>query len=158
MLILKLRRRWYGLDVTQGTLKVGNRYTLYTLEDKVRSTKIPKITAIPYGTYPVDLTWSPKFQKLMPIIQNVPGFEGIRIHKGNTPDDTEGCLLVGSKMREGIILESKKAFDKLINTIREAKDKEEPIVIKITDEREKLIVIGLLGVIGIAAIIWLLNK
>ena len=48
---------------------------------------------IPAGTYPVERTWSPKFKKLMPLIQNVPDREGIRIHRGFLPEHSHGCIL-----------------------------------------------------------------
>ena len=48
---------------------------------------------IPAGTYPVERTWSPKFKKLMPLIQNVPDREGIRIHRGSLPEHSHGCIL-----------------------------------------------------------------
>ena len=48
---------------------------------------------IPAGTYPVERTWSPKFKKLLPLIQNVPDREGIRIHMGTAPEHSTGCVL-----------------------------------------------------------------
>ena len=48
---------------------------------------------IPAGTYPLDRTWSPKFKKLLPIVENVPDREGIRIHRGTIPEHSTGCIL-----------------------------------------------------------------
>lgn len=67
----------------------------YTLEDVVRSgPKVPGETAIPAGTYPLLITYSNRFKRLLPLVDNVPGFAGIRMHGGNTSANTEGCLLV----------------------------------------------------------------
>ncbi len=49
---------------------------------------------IPAGTYPLNRTWSPKFKKLLPIIEEVPEREGIRIHTGTKPEHSTGCVLV----------------------------------------------------------------
>ena len=48
---------------------------------------------IPEGTYPVERTWSPRFKKLLPLIQNVPDRDGIRIHRGTLPEHSHGCIL-----------------------------------------------------------------
>ena len=48
---------------------------------------------IPAGTYPLSRTWSPKFKKLLPLVEEVPDREGIRIHKGTIPEHSEGCIL-----------------------------------------------------------------
>ena len=80
---------------------------------------------IPAGTYPLDLTWSPKFKKLMPEVQDVPDRTGIRIHMGTKPEHSEGCILV-----DYMTLESVKAF---INRINKYTEDEEKIVIQISD-------------------------
>lgn len=93
---LHLRRIIYGKTETIGNLYIDGAYFCDTLEDVVR--KGPKIrgkTAIPAGEYPVIVTQSPKFKRLMPLVCDVPNFTGIRIHRGNTHEDTAGCILVG---------------------------------------------------------------
>jgi hypothetical protein len=80
---------------TTGTLLIDGVFKCFTLEDELREVKIKHETAIPAGTYPVEITQSARFNKLLPILLNVPGFEGIRIHAGNTCEDTSGCILVG---------------------------------------------------------------
>lgn len=64
---------------------------------------------IPEGTYPLRLTWSPRFKKLMPLIDEVPDREGIRIHMGTRPEHSQGCVLVSA-----LALENIKSFINLI--------------------------------------------
>ena len=81
---------------TLGTLRFEDGFVCQTLEDPVREgPKIYGDTAIPLGTYAVTITRSRKFDKMMPLLHNVPGFGGVRLHCGNNTDDTSGCILVG---------------------------------------------------------------
>ena len=73
-------------NATLGELWIDNRFFCYTLEDKVRQEKIKHETAIPAGTYEIQITYSPRFKQFMPLLLNVPNYEGIRIHKGNFAD------------------------------------------------------------------------
>lgn len=115
---LKLQRRYLGETYTIGTLYIdGNRYC-ETLEDKVRDlnkdgdlndvgeSKVYAETAIPYGTYNVIVTHSPKFGRDLPRLENVPHFEGILIHRGNTPENSAGCILVGENKVKGMVINS----------------------------------------------------
>lgn len=103
---------------TIGELSINGVHECYTLEDVVREVegepvekwKIKGKTAIPRGRYEVLMTYSPKFGRVMPQITGVPGFDGIRIHPGNTDADTEGCLLVGTSRGEDAIYNSRLAF------------------------------------------------
>jgi len=102
----------------------GYKFFSNTLEDKVRPTDESKIygeTAIPYGIYSLTITFSPKFNRLLPLVNNVPGFQGIRIHPGNTAEDTEGCILVGVNDQVGAIHQSKVTFDKLFSIFIDSK-------------------------------------
>lgn len=90
--------------------------------DYIKHAKIYGITAIPSGTYNVLLTYSPKFKKTLPLIQNVKGFEGIRIHSGNTADDSLGCILVGENKAKGKVLNSRATMDRLMPILKGAKD------------------------------------
>jgi hypothetical protein len=95
---LVVTRRWPSTVCTVGELTLNGKFFCYTLEDVVRPAKAAKVygaTAIPAGKYNVILSISNRFKKLMPLVQNVKGFEGIRIHPGNTAAHTHGCLLVG---------------------------------------------------------------
>lgn len=82
-------------DHTAGEVFYLGHHVCYTCEDLVRVEKIKGITAIPSGTYRVVLTMSNRFKKILPLLLDVPNFEGVRIHSGNTAEDTEGCILLG---------------------------------------------------------------
>ena len=113
---------------TIGKIYIDGEYFCDTLEDKVRDLnkngvfdgdekKVYGETAIPYGTYKVILSYSPKFKRILPELLDVPCFTGIRIHRGNTEKDTAGCLLVGENKVRGKVLNStywkKKLIEKL---------------------------------------------
>ena len=84
--------------------------------------KIPKKSAIPEGTYRVVVTNSQRFQKYLPLLVGVPGFEGVRIHSGNTSRDTEGCILVGQNLQVGKVLWSRITLEKLMKIIENEKE------------------------------------
>ncbi len=113
---------------TFGQLFVDGAKQCETLEDPVREVegatvdnwKIKGDTAIPRGRYRVIVNHSQRFGRDLPLFLNVPGFEGIRIHAGNTEADTEGCILVGTKRTATSILESRIAFNELFADIQEA--------------------------------------
>jgi len=135
---IEVKRFEYGTNFTISRLFLDGSFQCYVLEDVVRTTgiKIKKITAIPAGEYKLDLDFSPRYQKIMPHILSVPGFEGIRIHSGNTDEDTEGCLLVGEVWPGGnMITGSRSAYSKLFPKLQEAKDRKEDILITIVDTR-----------------------
>jgi len=111
---LIVNRKWFTDKSTIGELLIDNMFECYTLEDAVRPVKIDGKTAIPEGKYQVIIDFSNRFKKLMPHVLNVPGFEGIRVHAGNTDANTEGCLLLGRTKTKDFIGESKLAIDTFI--------------------------------------------
>ncbi len=131
---IKVERLGFLEKSTIGKLSIdGVDAGIYTLEDKVRQIenqavsawKVPGETAIPRGTYKVIVDFSNHFQKDLPHILDVRGFEGVRIHPGNTDADTEGCILVGKSWSGGdFIGESKVAFDELFEKIKSASEVE----------------------------------
>lgn len=93
---MTLVRKVFDPGFTIGELAIDGQPFCFICEDTVRQgKKVHGQTAIPAGTYNVVVTYSPRFKKQMPLLENVPGFSGIRIHAGNTAKDTEGCLLPG---------------------------------------------------------------
>jgi len=130
---LELIRKEFTDHSTIGDLLIDGQFFCYTLEDKVRAVKIPKQTAIPYGTYEVITNYSNRFKRVMPLILNVTGFEGVRIHSGNTDKDTEGCPLVGFKKGIDSIGQSKLAFTAFFQRLQ-AGLKEGKVQIEIKNE------------------------
>jgi hypothetical protein len=108
-------------DHTYGVLYLGGVWFCHTLEDRVRPTKIPGQTAIPAGRYQVIISMSPRFKRPLPLLLAVPGFEGIRIHPGNTAEDTEGCILPGYARGQNSVLQSRAAFDGLFSHLQVAR-------------------------------------
>lgn len=93
--------------------------------DSLQSIKQRKIygkTAIPRGKYQIAITYSNRFKKPLPLVLNVPGWEGVRIHPGNTDAHTEGCLLPGENLAVGKVLNSRYWFSKLYDKIKKALD------------------------------------
>lgn len=100
---IEVKRDFKEKHGTFGRLLIDGKFFCYTCEDVVREVpgkpfadcKIPGDTAIPRGRYPVIIDFSRRFQKHLPHILDVPCFLGVRIHSGNKPEDTEGCILLG---------------------------------------------------------------
>lgn len=113
---------------TIGELYIDGKFQCYTLEDTIRAKKIKGVTAIPEGTYKVGLRHSPRFSPNyghdMIWVKDVPNYQFILIHKGNTDTDTEGCLLLGGirgllKDKQAV-LNSKSAYDRVYPIISKA--------------------------------------
>lgn len=95
---LTLTRKIYTDRSTIGALDIDGTHQCDTLEDMTRrpDVKIWGKTAIPAGAYKVVITHSNRFKKELPLLLNVPNYEGVRIHTGNDDNNTEGCILVGT--------------------------------------------------------------
>jgi hypothetical protein len=128
---LVLTRQFGIQDATIGTLTVDGKFQCFTLEDVIRETKVYGKTAIPAGIYPVILCESPRFSdkyeklgrgRIVPLIDQVPGYKGIRIHVGNIAAHSEGCILVGHwpNRNEAKIVSSHKAFVALMKVLKPA--------------------------------------
>lgn len=151
---LTLTRNWRKATYTIGKLYVDGVYCCNTLEDtdrgldirmtdaQIRRKKVYGETAIPKGTYLVDMgTVSPKYKAVawydklcggrMPRLKAVPGFDGILIHPGTTALDTKGCILVGRNTKVGQLSESRATFQWLYMKMSAAAKKGETIVIEI---------------------------
>jgi len=138
---LMVIRSFFGKTCTIGSLFINDQFECYTLEDVVREVVGQPVsqwkkfgqTAIPRGRYEVIVTRSPRFGFDTPEILNVPGFSDIRMHKGNTDKDTEGCILLGAAKDENNedILESKVAFEAFLPKVQAAIGKGEKVYITI---------------------------
>jgi hypothetical protein len=139
-----IQREPSTLNSTAGTLIVDGVVECFTLEDVVREMpgkpvstwKLAGKTAIPTGAYQVIIDFSNRFQRPMPHVLNVPGFDGVRIHSGNTAADTEGCILLG-KQRNGLddVIESRVAFAEFFPKLQAAINRGEQVAITIAAAR-----------------------
>ncbi len=131
---LELRRTTYTRESTVGELFADGVFECYVLEDVVRPAgqKAFGRTAIPAGTYGVAVTMSNRFRRLMPLLLDVPGFTGVRIHSGNTAADTEGCLLLGLDRKTDFVGRSRDAYSRFFPRLQDAL-KNGPVRLTITD-------------------------
>lgn len=145
---LNLIRNIFFPRSTISDISIDDKFICNALEDTFRerkgfpvsSWKLQGVTCIPCGRYQIKWTYSKTFKKMLLQLLNVPGFEGVRIHKGNKPEDTEGCILTGFKDHEDWIKGSGKAYDILIPIIdAELKaDREVWINIKVDESNVKI--------------------
>lgn len=139
-------------DYTIGELNVDGKYLCDTIEDTVRPLpeecpntskgvackckgKVYGKTAVPAGTYKVKLGYSNRFKRILPQVLNVPHFIGILIHTGNSSNDTEGCIIVGTwdGKTENWASNSRVTLNKLMPLLKDATDKNEEITITINN-------------------------
>lgn len=139
---LKLKRYILTEISSIGDLFVNGHHFCKILEDtdrgldatmsleQIKSIKVFGKTAIPKGRYEIILSYSPRFKRVLPEIIAVPGYSGVRIHPGNTAQDTEGCLLPGNWFLKDMVINSKATFDTLLSILKE-RSKEEKMFITI---------------------------
>ena len=102
-------------------------------EDEIAALKVKGATAIPTGTYRIDMqTRSPRFGRVLPRLVSVKGYAGVLIHSGNTAADTEGCILVGENRERGKVLNSRSTLEHLLVFLRAAQAEGEEIKLTIT--------------------------
>lgn len=94
-------------------MRINGNTPIFTLEE----TELQ----VPPGTYQVELTYSPKFHRLLPLL-SVPHRKNIRIHQGNWPGDSSGCILVGLKRNADMLVSSQMALDALTLQIQKELD------------------------------------
>lgn len=141
---LRLERKYRNNNYCIDKLYINGKYFSDALEDpdrgltdnmsleEIKKIKIKDNTCIPYGTYNVTITYSPRFNRNLPLINNVKGFEGIRVHNGNTPQDSSGCVLLGFNKIKGQVIDSKVTVNKFIDIVQKALNKGEKVIITIT--------------------------
>lgn len=127
-----VEREYKKKDYTIGKMYINGEYFCDTLEDtdrgltqimtlsEIKEVKEYGCTAIPTGRYPISYTYSPRFKKHLPLLLNVPAFDGVRIHSGNTHKDTEGCILLGENKAVGKVLNSRKTMDEFLRILKPA--------------------------------------
>lgn len=140
---LILTRHTFTPYSTIGDLTLGGVHVCHVLEDcdrgldwtmpsaDIESLKVFGRTAIPAGSYVVRVTWSPRFRQMMPILVGVPGYEGVRIHPGNTDADTEGCLLPGVVAGADRVERSRDAYQHVLGLLLGAAAKGDVVTLTI---------------------------
>ncbi len=130
---IEIKRIFTGPEYTIGRLSLNGRYFCDTLEDSVRAPgeKIPGKTAVPAGRYKVVMNASPRFGRVLPLLADVPGFTGVRIHAGNTAADTQGCILVGFNQIKGRLTASRATEKRLCEKLLPAAQAGEDVCLEI---------------------------
>lgn len=135
-MIIKVERLYKKENYTIGSLSINGQWICDTMEphciDWNKEKKIKGITAIPEGTYEVEMRKSRKFGKTMPFLKDVPHFTDVMIHTGNIPKHTQGCILVGFNTVRGLVLKSREAFEKIMEKMDYAIKHKKLIIVKVT--------------------------
>lgn len=144
---IQVKRKWRGVNTTVSVIYVDGNYQDFILEDidrdltsemtvmEILEIKVKGKTAIPAGRYLVTINYSNRFKRKMPLLSNVKGFAGIRIHPGNTHENTDGCLLPGTTKSLTVgdyqVGSSRLAYTKLVGQIQSALSRTEEVWIEI---------------------------
>jgi hypothetical protein len=150
---LLLRRIFKGPRYTIGKLSINGVYECDTLEDQdrgltsqmsleeIKAKKVYGVTAIPTGTYSINMTtvspkfkdraWAKPYKGILPRLENVKGYEGVLIHVGNKAEDTLGCILVGENKVKGQVINSTATFYELMTVLLKAQSAGEVIELTI---------------------------
>ena len=140
---IDLHRKWRRKGYSIGILSINGTRICEVLEDEdrginydmpleqIKKKKVYGETAIPIGRYQITWTYSPRFKKMLPLLDGVPGFEGIRIHSGNKAKDTEGCILCGRNTEVGTVTNSRYWTNKVNGLIEAACKRKEEVTITI---------------------------
>lgn len=131
---LTLVREHCWPDRVEGRLSIDGIFACWTLEP-ARRAENPTLDhpAIPAGTYPIVIAYSPRFQANVPHVQNVPGRQNIEIHAGNAVVDTHGCILVGEQRFGSGVIHSRDALDALMVTLAQALSKHQAVTLTVED-------------------------
>lgn len=141
---LLLKRRYKGSEYTIGSLYIDGKWFSDTLEDtdrnlssnmseeEIKKIKIKNKTAIPTGTYKVnmntvsprfkDRVWAKPYKGIVPRLMKVPGYDGVLIHPGSNADSTSGCVLVGRNTIKGMLTQSQNTFHALMKILLKEKN------------------------------------
>lgn len=114
-----VQRRSSDPEAVTGELLIDGQHECWTLEPPYGPASV-KPRAIPAGSYPLTVRFSLEHQRLLPHVEDVPGFEEVEIHVGNFPKDTKGCTLVGTVQGKDFILRSAEEFERLFQKIQDA--------------------------------------
>lgn len=126
---IRVERKWPRDKYIIGRIYIDGKYICNSLEPAWKNNA--RYTAIPPGTYEVILNYSPKFRRVLPLLLNVPGRSSIRIHKGNYPKDTQGCILPGENTKVGAVLNSTKYEEQFVKLCYAAKARRDVITLEI---------------------------
>lgn len=140
-MIITVKRKYFTDQSTISEWYIGDERICYGLEDtdrgldarsplvEIQKKKIYGKTAIPYGQYEVTMSYSNRFKKILPLLREVAGFTGVRIHPGNAPSHTEGCLLPGMDYDTDWVSASRTAFAIVMKRIKGVMNKEKVYVL-----------------------------